>query len=40
MRAAIEADYRQRLIAAREKLGLSPREMATHLMTPRQTYEQ
>lgn len=33
-------DYRARLIAARERLGLSRREMAKRLLTPRVTYEQ
>jgi transposase len=33
-------DYRARLIAARQRLGLSPRQMAARLLTPRQTYEQ
>lgn len=33
-------DYRSRLIAARERLGLSRREMAKRLLTPRATYEQ
>lgn len=32
--------YRARLIAAREKLKLSRREMAKRLLTPRNTYEQ
>lgn len=34
------ADYRTRLIAARERLGLTHREMAARLLTPRATYEQ
>jgi transcriptional regulator with XRE-family HTH domain len=33
-------EFRERLIAARERLGLSIREMASKLMTPRATYEQ
>lgn len=33
-------DYRVRLIAARERLGLSRREMAARLLTPPLTYEQ
>lgn len=33
-------DYRSRLIAARERLGFSRREMAKRLLTPRATYEQ
>lgn len=33
-------DYRARLIAARQRLGLTPRQMAERLLTPRQTYEQ
>lgn len=33
-------DYRERLVAARERMGLSRREMAARLLTPRQTYEQ
>lgn len=33
-------DYRARLIAARERLGLTRRLMAARLLTPRQTYEQ
>lgn len=33
-------DHRSRLIAARERLGLSRREMAKRLLTPRVTYEQ
>jgi transcriptional regulator with XRE-family HTH domain len=32
--------FRDRLIAARERLGLSRAEMAARLLTPRQTYEQ
>lgn len=34
------AGYRERLIAARERLGLTRREMAARLLTARQTYEQ
>jgi DNA-binding XRE family transcriptional regulator len=33
-------EYRGRLIAARERLGLTPREIAERILTPRQTYEQ
>lgn len=33
-------DYRARLITARERLGLSPAQMAKRLLTPRQTYSQ
>lgn len=34
------SDYRERLIAARERLGLSREDMAERLLTPRQTYSQ
>lgn len=33
-------EYRARLLAARNRIGLSPRLMAKMLLTPRQTYEQ
>lgn len=33
-------DYRSRLIASRERFGLTRREMAKRLLTPRATYEQ